>query len=88
MLRYERFDHGAGVQQHFARLNADAHTLFPQALAALAFVHFGVHIQCGKQRVERAGGRVQHKGVIETLMVAVTILSFDVFVFFMDLRGL
>ena len=51
-------------------------------------MHFGVDIQRGKQRIERAGGGVHHKGVIQTLVRNIALLTFDMAVFFMDLRGL
>ena len=53
--RDKRLDHLAVRHDRFARLNAQLDALRPQAAAALPFVNFGVHIQCRKQRVERAG---------------------------------
>ncbi|MNC74009.1 hypothetical protein D3C81_913640 [compost metagenome] len=51
-------------------------------------MHFGVNVQCGEQRVKRAGGSVQHKGIVKAFVVAIAILSLDVLVFLVDLRGL
>ena len=60
----------------------------PSQLSAGAFVHLSVHIQCSKQRVEGAGRGMHHKGVVEAFMVAVSGLAFDMFIFFVNLRGL
>lgn len=57
------------------RLNAQRHTLGPQAAAALTFMNFGVDVQRGKQRIERAGGGMQHKGVIQPLVRTETRLA-------------
>ena len=57
----------------------------PQAAAALTFMNFGVDVQRGKQRIERAGGGVHHKGVVHAFVRYITLLPFDVAVFFMNL---
>ena len=51
-------------------------------------MHPGVDIKRREQRIERAGGGVHHKGIVETLMRHIALLAFDVTVFFVDLRGL
>ncbi len=66
--RNKGLDHLAVGDDRFARLNAQRHTLGPQAAAALTFMNFGVDVQRGKQRIERAGGGMQHKGVIQPLV--------------------
>lgn len=51
-------------------------------------MHTGVDVQRGKQRIERAGGGVHHKGIIQPLMRDIALLAFDMAVFLVDLRGL
>ena len=86
--RHKRADQLTGLQQHFARFDAAEHALAPHAPPGLAFVHFGVDIERGKQRVKRAGRHMHHKGVVKALVVAIACLLIDVVVFFVDLRGL
>ncbi len=73
--RNKGLDHLAVGDDRFARLNAQRHTLGPQAAAALTFMNFGVDVQRGKQRIERAGGGMQHKGVIQPLVRTETRLA-------------
>jgi hypothetical protein len=51
-------------------------------------VDFGVNIQRSKQRIERAGGGMQHKGVIQPLMRTEARLAAQMVILFMDLRRL
>ena len=51
-------------------------------------MHFGVNIQSGKKRIERARGSVHHERVIEALMRNVAFLALDVAILFVNLRGL
>ncbi|MND93218.1 hypothetical protein D3C80_853990 [compost metagenome] len=51
-------------------------------------MHAGVDIQSRKQRIERAGGGVHHKSVVQPFVRNVTLLTFNVAVFLVDLRGL
>ncbi len=86
--RHKRLDHLAVGDDRFTRFDAHFHTLSPQTAAALALMDFGVHIECGKQRVKRAGRGVQHKGIVQALMWAKTGLAAQMVILFMDLRGL
>ncbi len=43
------------------------HAIHPHIATADAFVHFGVNVQRGEQRIERAGGGVHHKGLFMRL---------------------
>ncbi|GBK59991.1 hypothetical protein JFPO14_contig00059-0001 [Edwardsiella piscicida] len=87
-LRNEGADVLAGLQQQLAGFNAHLDALHPHALTAVAGVHAGVDVQGGEQRVERAGGGVHHKGVVQALMVDIARLPLDMPVLFVDLRGL
>ena len=49
---------------------------------------FGVNVQRRKQRVKRAGGSMQHKRIVQTLMRAEPRLAANMVILFMDLRGL
>ena len=71
-----------------ARFNPYHNALSPQPTPTLPFMNFGVNVQRGKQRVERAGRSMEHKGIIQPLMRAKTRLSADMVIFFMDLRRL
>ncbi len=51
-------------------------------------MNFGVDVQRGKQRIERAGGGMQHKGVIQPLVRTETRLAAQMVILFMDLRRL
>ena len=86
--RNKGLDHLAVSDDRFARLDAQSHTLGPQAAAALTFMNFGVDVQRGKQRIERAGGGMQHKGVIQPLVRTETRLAAQMVILFMDLRRL
>ena len=86
--RNKGLDHLAVSDDRFPRLNAQRHTLGPQAAAALTFMNFGVDVQRGKQRIERAGGGMQHKGVIQPLVRTETRLAAQMVILFMDLRRL
>ncbi len=86
--RNKGLDHLAVSDDRFARLDAQRHTLGPQAAAALTFMNFGVDVQRGKQRIERAGGGMQHKGVIQPLVRTETRLAAQMVILFMDLRRL
>ena len=84
----KRFDHMAVGNDRLARLNAQLDALRPQPASALPFMYFRIDIQCRKQRVKRAGGGMQHKGVVQPLVRAETRLTTNVVILFMDLRGL
>ncbi len=86
--RNKGLDHLAVGDDRFARLNAQRHTLGPQATAALTFMDFSVDVQCGEQRIERAGGSMQHKGVIQPLVRTEARLAAQMVILFMDLRRL
>ena len=86
--RNKGLDHLAVSDDRFARLDAQSHTLGPKAAAALTFMNFGVDVQRGKQRIERAGGGMQHKGVIQPLVRTETRLAAQMVILFMDLRRL
>ena len=86
--RNKRLDHLAIGDDRFARLDAQRHAFGPQAAAALAFVNFGVDVQRGEQRIKRAGGGMQHKGVIQPLVRTETRLAAQMVILFMDLRRL
>ena len=86
--RNKGLDHLAVGDDRFARLNAQRHTLGPQAAAALTFMDFSVDVQCGEQRIERAGGSMQHKGVIQPLVRTEARLAAQMVILFMDLRRL
>ncbi len=75
-------------EDQFTGIDAVNHAIHPHIATADAFVHFGVNVQRGEQRIERAGGGVHHKGVVHALMRNVARLPFDMAIFFMDLRGL
>lgn len=66
--RNKGLNHLTVGDDRFARLDAQRHAFGPQAAAALAFVNFGVDVQRGEQRIKRAGGGMQHKGVIQPLV--------------------
>ena len=78
----------AVFQDQLARFDTVHHAVHPHVAAALAFMHLGVNVQRCEQRIKRAGGSVHHKGIIQPLVRDIALLSFDVAVFFMDLRGL
>ena len=86
--RNKRLDHLAIGDDRFARLDAQRHAFGPQAAAALAFVDFGVDVQCGEQRIKRAGRGMQHKGVIQPLVRTEARLAAQMVILFMDLRRL
>ena len=75
----------AVIQNQLTRFDAVRDAVHPHIAARLPFVHPRVDVQCGKQRVERAGGRVHHKGIVEAFMRDITLLTFDMTIFFMDL---
>lgn len=80
-FRYERTNMLTVIEDQFAGINAIYHTIHPHITTADTFMHFGVDIQCGKQRIERAGGGVHHKGVVHAFVRYITLLPFDVAVF-------
>ena len=84
----KRLDHMAVGNDGLARLNAQLHTLGPQPAPAFPFVDFRIDIQRREQRVKRAGGGMQHKGVVQPLVRAETRLAANVVILFMDLRRL
>ncbi len=75
-------------QQQFTGFNPRSDTFRPQTPSGFALVHFRIHIQCGKQRIKRAGGGMHHKGIIHLPERDITRLTFDMFIFFVDLRRL
>lgn len=81
-FRYERTNMLTVIEDQFAGINAIYHTIHPHITTADTFMHFGVDIQCGKQRIERAGGGVHHKGVVHAFVRYITLLPFDVAVFY------
>ena len=87
-FRHEGAQIPAVLQDQLARFDTVHHAIHPHVAATLAFVHTGVDVQRSEQRIKRAGGRVHHKGIIQPLMRNIALLSFDVAVFLMDLRGL
>lgn len=81
-FRYERTNMLTVIEDQFAGINAIYHTIHPHITTADTFMHFGVDIQCGKQRIERAGGGMHHKGVVHAFVRYITLLPFDVAVFY------
>ncbi|GDX03235.1 hypothetical protein ExPUPEC61_00818 [Escherichia coli] len=84
-FRNERANVLAVIEDQFAGINTVNHTIHPHITTADTFMHFGVDIQCGKQRIERAGGGVHHKCVVHAFVRYITLLPFDMAVFFMNL---
>ena len=69
--------------------DADTHEerVAPQLLACFAFMDFGIDVKRREQLVERRRGGVHHEGVIHALVRHIAILSADVGVLLVNLRG-
>ncbi len=87
-LWHERTNKLTVLKDQFPCFDTGHHAVHPHVAPTLPLVHAGVDIQGGKQRIERAGGGVHHKGVVEALMRDIARLAFYMAVLLMDLRGL
>ena len=74
--------------QFLARLDGEFDAAVPQHLAGLAFVDLGIDVERGEQRIERGGRSVHQKRFVEALVLDIALLSAQVLVALVDLRGL
>lgn len=84
-IRNEGADEPAVAENGLPRLDGDLHAVHPEPLSRVPFLHAGVHVQRGEERIEGARGGVHHVGIVEMLVVAVPLLSLDVAVLLVDL---
>src|SRR5688572_8776098 len=68
-----------------ARVDAELDTPIPQHFAGLTLVNLRIHVERGKQWIERRSRSVHQKGFIEAFMLDVAPLSPDVLITFVDL---
>ena len=85
--RYERTDVVAVAEHLFSGLDHGLYSVDPELLAAFAFMHLRIDIECREELVERRGGCMHHECVVHALMRYVAILPLDVGVFLVDLGG-
>ena len=85
--RYERTDVVAVAEYLFSGFDDGLDCIDPELLAAFAFMHLRIDIECCEELVERRGGCMHHECVVHALMRYVAILTLDVRVFLVDLRG-
>ena len=85
LVRNKRLDVVAGIQQQLACIDSGLDAVGPKSAAGFTFLHFGVDIQRGKQRIEGTRGSVHHKGIVQHLVRNEAVLTSDVGVFLMNL---
>ena len=85
--RYERTDVVAVAEYLFSGFDDGLNSVDPQLLAAFAFMHLRIDIECCEELVERRGGCMHHECVVHALMRNVAVLTLDVGVFLVNLRG-